>query len=261
MRDASALLQAGGIVPPNAALPAGEPTDAVVARTFSHPALGERRVVRLVAESLVPGADAEASALGFGPPAPGPVVGRQRRRAPGFPGVGAAQRPEERPLRPRDRAGPQEGAAHRAEQARACPRRPDRARRQARPHRASLPAVVLGRVRAPLPRRRQPHLRRAELREGPRGRASVLAARRRGRARRGVPRIRVVRRPGRQVPGRLRAPPSARARTNRAPTASSTTCACAAPSAASRRSRAWPRSCARSPRPAASIRRRRSAGS
>lgn len=86
MRDASALLQAGGIVPPNAALPAGEPTDAVVARTYAHPALGERRVVRLVAESLVPGADAEASALGFGPPAPGPVVGRQRRRAPGFPG-------------------------------------------------------------------------------------------------------------------------------------------------------------------------------
>jgi hypothetical protein len=86
MRDASALLQAGGIVPPNAALPAGEPTDAVVARTFwPTPPLGERRVVRLVAESLVPGADAEASALGFSPRA------RARRRSaastrPGFPG-------------------------------------------------------------------------------------------------------------------------------------------------------------------------------
>ena len=86
MRDAAALLKAAGILAPSVAVPAGEPVDTVQARAWRHPALGDRTVVRLVSETLVPGADAEMNALGFSAPTPGPVVGRQRRRAPGFPG-------------------------------------------------------------------------------------------------------------------------------------------------------------------------------
>lgn len=86
MRDAAALLKAAGILAPSEAVPAGEPVDTVQARAWGHPALGARIVVRLVSETLVPGADAEMNALGFSAPTPGPVVGRQRRRAPGFPG-------------------------------------------------------------------------------------------------------------------------------------------------------------------------------
>ena len=86
MRDVAALLKAAAILAPSTAAPAGEPVDTVMSRAWQHPALGGRTVVRLVPETLVPGADAEMNALGFSAPVPGPVVGRQRRRAPGFPG-------------------------------------------------------------------------------------------------------------------------------------------------------------------------------
>ena len=89
MRDPLSILSSGGILTAeDAASPSvkSEPLDGVVTRTWGHPALGERVIVRLVPEGLVPGADAEMSALGFAAPTPGKLVGQQRRRAPGFPG-------------------------------------------------------------------------------------------------------------------------------------------------------------------------------
>jgi hypothetical protein len=65
---------------------AAEPyADEVVARTWRHGALPGRAVVRLVSRPLAVGADAEAAVCGFSPAEPSPVVGRQRRRALGFP--------------------------------------------------------------------------------------------------------------------------------------------------------------------------------
>ncbi len=79
------LLKAGGLVPLDADVP-GETTDEVHARAFTHPALGDRPVVRLSPAALAPGEDAEMAFLGFEPGTDHGAVGRRRRRALGFPG-------------------------------------------------------------------------------------------------------------------------------------------------------------------------------
>ncbi len=66
---------------------AGDPdTDALVARTYRHPALGDRRIVQLVPDLQLAGADAEWQTLGFVVAAEPAPIGRVRRRALGFPG-------------------------------------------------------------------------------------------------------------------------------------------------------------------------------
>jgi hypothetical protein len=82
------VLAAGGLVPTAAKLPAGDAgaVDTVVARAYQHRALPGRTVVRLTAENVVAGDDLEMSVLGFGPGADRGAVGKERRRALGFPG-------------------------------------------------------------------------------------------------------------------------------------------------------------------------------
>lgn len=88
------LLRAGAILPPDAALPEGEPRDLVSARAYTHPALPDRVVVRLSAGALSRADDVEMSLLGFAPPSVTESVGLCRRRAVGFPGDVLIKDPE-----------------------------------------------------------------------------------------------------------------------------------------------------------------------
>jgi hypothetical protein len=80
------VLEAGGLLPTDATLKSTEPVDAVGARAYRHPALKDRVVVRLSPENLAKGDDLEMEVLGFGAPEDRGAVGKQRRRALGFPG-------------------------------------------------------------------------------------------------------------------------------------------------------------------------------
>ncbi len=90
------LLAAGALVPPEGdkrSTAAGTDlddataatADLVSARSYLHPALGDRPVVRLVADNVAPGDDLTLEFYGFGAPAVTPGVGRRRRRSVGFP--------------------------------------------------------------------------------------------------------------------------------------------------------------------------------
>ena len=79
-----ALLRAGGLAPPGSA--PSEPGDAVAARRYRHPALGDRPVVRLAAEALGPAEDLALGHLGFALAGVSEPVALTRRRALGFPG-------------------------------------------------------------------------------------------------------------------------------------------------------------------------------
>ncbi|MFC9324517.1 hypothetical protein [Kitasatospora sp. NPDC057015] len=85
---AERLLDAGGVLPVGTLPGAGRPgsaADVLTARGYAHPALGERRVVRLVPAMLGPAEDLAADFLGLAPAA-GPVeVGEVRQEALGFP--------------------------------------------------------------------------------------------------------------------------------------------------------------------------------
>lgn len=64
----------------------GDRRDTLTARSYTHPALADRVVVRLATEPLGPAEDLVLDFLGFGPPAHPPVpVGVARRQALGFP--------------------------------------------------------------------------------------------------------------------------------------------------------------------------------
>ena len=80
------LLAAGVILQPGEKTPKDVPIDKVTARAYRHAGLGDRTVVKLVPEKLAPAADLEMEILGFGKPQNRGVVGKQRRRALGFPG-------------------------------------------------------------------------------------------------------------------------------------------------------------------------------
>jgi hypothetical protein len=82
--NALQIIQAGGIIATGdqAKLTA---VDAVSARSYQHPAMGERVVVRLVPEMLGAAEDLKLDYYGFSPLAEHPVVGYQKRQSLGFP--------------------------------------------------------------------------------------------------------------------------------------------------------------------------------
>jgi hypothetical protein len=90
---ADALLRAGGLTPPEET-PA-EPADAVLARRYRHPALGDRPVVRLAAEPLARAEDLTLGAMGFELESVSAPVALVRRRALGFPGWVLLRHPED----------------------------------------------------------------------------------------------------------------------------------------------------------------------
>ena len=94
MSDPVQLLEAGGLVPLSAAIPAEVPTDTVDARGYRHPGLPDRVVVRLVADAIAEGIDVEMSLFGFHLAEHHDDVGRQRRRTLGFPGSTLVTDPE-----------------------------------------------------------------------------------------------------------------------------------------------------------------------
>ncbi|WLQ51975.1 hypothetical protein P8A21_32765 [Streptomyces poriferorum] len=80
---AAALLDAGAILP--AATTGRDDADALTARTYTHTALGDRPVVRLVPGTLGEAEDLALEFLGLARAAEAPVVGQVRRETLGFP--------------------------------------------------------------------------------------------------------------------------------------------------------------------------------
>lgn len=80
----SAVVRAGGIARKGAKTEAATTGD-LVAKSFAHPALAGRVVVRLVEQSLDTAVDAEMDVLGFAGQGDASIVGRTKKRALGFP--------------------------------------------------------------------------------------------------------------------------------------------------------------------------------
>ncbi len=80
---AAALLDAGAILPPGAT--SREDADSLTVRTYTHPALDERPVVRLVPGTLGEAEDLALEFLGLGRDPEAPEVGQVRRETLGFP--------------------------------------------------------------------------------------------------------------------------------------------------------------------------------
>ncbi|WP_418956922.1 hypothetical protein [Streptomyces tritici] len=76
------LLQAGAVLPEGAA---GDGTNVLTARSYAHPALEDRPVVRLVPETIAAAEDLALEYLGFAPGGSAEPVGRVRRQSLGFP--------------------------------------------------------------------------------------------------------------------------------------------------------------------------------
>ena len=76
---------AGGILGPDEKRPDDPPADLLVGRSFSHPALRDRKVVRLVAGPLAAAVELEMKVLGFDDPRDLGRVGLRQRQALGFP--------------------------------------------------------------------------------------------------------------------------------------------------------------------------------
>jgi hypothetical protein len=87
------LLRAGGLAPPDSA--PSEAADPVAARRYRHPALGDRPVVRLVAEPLARAEDLTLALAGFELEAVSRPIALGRRRALGFPGWVLLHHPED----------------------------------------------------------------------------------------------------------------------------------------------------------------------
>ncbi|MFF5403393.1 hypothetical protein ACFY8K_13355 [Streptomyces misionensis] len=79
----TALLDAGAVLPPGST--AREDADGLTVRTYTHPALGERRVVRLVLATLGEAEDLALEFLGLAREPETPQVGQVRRETLGFP--------------------------------------------------------------------------------------------------------------------------------------------------------------------------------
>ncbi|MYT96365.1 MULTISPECIES: hypothetical protein [unclassified Streptomyces] len=80
---AAALLDAGAVLP--AGTSGRDDADALTARTYTHPTLGDRPVVRLVPATLGEAEDLALEFLGLSRAAEAPVVGQVRRETLGFP--------------------------------------------------------------------------------------------------------------------------------------------------------------------------------
>jgi hypothetical protein len=83
--DPVVTVRAGGVAPLRSKLPEGERASAVTARTYTHPAIAERVIVRLEPDAVAAGADAEMNALGFADPEVEEDLGQMRYRTLGFP--------------------------------------------------------------------------------------------------------------------------------------------------------------------------------
>ncbi|MFO0960355.1 MAG: hypothetical protein U0800_23455 [Isosphaeraceae bacterium] len=83
MSDANAQLDAGGLLLPGTRVDEGA-SEPVVARTYRHPALGDRPVIRLASERLGQAEDLAMEFLGFGPPSISTPIALQQRRSLGF---------------------------------------------------------------------------------------------------------------------------------------------------------------------------------
>ncbi|WP_166824249.1 hypothetical protein [Thalassoroseus pseudoceratinae] len=86
MTDTTALLEAGALLPKKTRISKKEQVDAISARAYQHPAMGERVVVRLTPDSLSQGDDLEMEFLGFDTPKVDGPLAHKRRQALGFPG-------------------------------------------------------------------------------------------------------------------------------------------------------------------------------
>ncbi|MGW6913813.1 hypothetical protein ACWGB8_08330 [Kitasatospora sp. NPDC054939] len=82
------LLDAGAVLPAGTLAGAGRPdspADVLTARSYHHPVLGERRIVRLVPRALGPAEDLAVDFLGLAPATEPVEVGQVRQEALGFP--------------------------------------------------------------------------------------------------------------------------------------------------------------------------------
>src|ERR1700733_16166116 len=83
MNAAAVQLDAGGLVLPKAKVDAGA-AEQIVARTYRHPALGERPVIRLASDRLGQAEDLAMEFLGFDAPIVSVPLALQQRRSLGF---------------------------------------------------------------------------------------------------------------------------------------------------------------------------------
>jgi hypothetical protein len=83
MSNAKLLLEAGGIVPAKTKVDEGA-TEQIVARTYQHPALGSRPVIRLTSARLGEAEDLAMEFLGFEAPQISKPIAIQQRRSLGF---------------------------------------------------------------------------------------------------------------------------------------------------------------------------------
>jgi hypothetical protein len=83
--DTMALLEAGAIMPAGTAVPKDDTIDTLTCRTYRHPVLTERTVVRLVPGTLGEAEDLSMEFLGFARPEQVAKVGVVRQQALGFP--------------------------------------------------------------------------------------------------------------------------------------------------------------------------------
>lgn len=83
MSTANIQLEAGGLLPPKSKVDA-DATEQIVARTYRHPALGTRPVIRLASDRLGQAEDLAMEFLGFEAPKVSPPVAVQQRRSLGF---------------------------------------------------------------------------------------------------------------------------------------------------------------------------------
>ena len=94
--DPAQSLLAGGIVALKAKLPATDEmrTTSITARTYGHPALDAKVIVRLEPDAVAEGTDAEMAAFGFTAPKVSPALGNVRYRTLGFPAWGLVNAPK-----------------------------------------------------------------------------------------------------------------------------------------------------------------------
>lgn len=79
------LLEAGAVLPAGSPVAKDDTVDALTSRSYRHPVLGERTVVRLVPGTIGAAEDLSMEFLGFDKPAPVNEVGLVRQQALGFP--------------------------------------------------------------------------------------------------------------------------------------------------------------------------------
>src|SRR4029079_13443125 len=83
MSTSTVQLEAGGLLPPKAKVDSNS-TEKIVARTYRHPALGDRPVIRLTSARLGQSEDRAREFLGFESPKVSPPLALQQRRSLGF---------------------------------------------------------------------------------------------------------------------------------------------------------------------------------